>query len=213
MKKVVLGLLVSLLLWGCSSTKPNDSDAVNDALIGFTVNAQASRWQEALVFVTPDEVDEITDGNGIMKQEYRVAAKRLKLSTLKQMEWELDRKGRLIGMKDAMDESNEKYKVSDEQKTVGTDLDKKRKERIQQKLEEGKRILSGEKEEVQEPEVELYTNKLTEEEKRKYGSTGELRPPEKLEDETSEAAKSKEMDDEESSETSESAIEDSSSEY
>jgi len=88
MKKVVLGLLVSLLLWGCSSTKPNDSDAVNDALIGFTVNAQASRWQEALVFVTPDEVDEITDGNGIMKQEYRVAAKRMKLSTLKQMEWE-----------------------------------------------------------------------------------------------------------------------------
>lgn len=37
--------------------------------------------------------------------------------------------------------------------------------------------MAGE-DEQKEPEVEVYTNKLTEEEKRKYGSTAELRPPE-----------------------------------
>ncbi len=213
MKKVVLGLIPLLLLWGCSGTKSNDSDAVNDALIGFTVNAQASRWPEALAFITEDEVDEITDQNGLMKPEYQMAAKRIKLSTLKQMEWEVDRRGRLVGMKDVMDESNERYKVSDAQKSVGLDLDKKRQERIQNKLEEGKRILSGEKEEAKEPEVEYYTNKLTEEEKRKYGSTGELRPPEKSEVEKPAATESEDIDSEESSESSESAIEDSTSEY
>jgi hypothetical protein len=213
MKKMVLGLLPLLLLLGCSGTKSNDSDAVNDALIGFTVNAQGSRWPEALAFVAPNEVNEITDGNGYMKPEYQVAAKRLKLSTLKQMEWELDYRGRLVGMKDAMDESNERYKVSDAQKSVGLDLDKKRQERIQNKLEEGKRILSGEEEEVKEPEVEYYSNKLTEEEKRKYGSTGDLRPPEKNKVEKPAATESKDIESEESSESSESAIEDSTSEY
>ena len=213
MKKVVLGLLPLLLLCGCGGTKSNDSDAVNDALIGFTVNAQGSRWPEALAFITEDEVDEITDQNGLMKPEYQMAAKRIKLSTLKQMEWEVDRRGRLVGMKDVMDESNERYKVSDAQKSVGLDLDKKRQERIQNKLEEGKRILSGEEEEVKEPEVEYYSNKLTEEEKRKYGSTGELRPPEKSEIEKTATTESEELDSEESSESTKIAPENSTSEY
>lgn len=213
MKKVVLGLLPLLLLCGCGGTKSNDSDAVNDALIGFTVNAQGSRWPEALAFITEDEVDEITDQNGLMKPEYQMAAKRIKLSTLKQMEWEVDRRGRLVGMKDVMDESNERYKVSDAQKSVGLDLDKKRQERIQNKLEEGKRILSGEEEEVKEPEVEYYTNKLTEEEKRKYGSTGELRPPEKSEVEKPATTESEELDSEESPESTENAPENSTSDY
>lgn len=179
MKKVALGLILAFFYMGCSGTRSNDPDAINDALIGFTVNAQASRWPDALKYVTNDEVDEITDGNGMMKPEYQLAAKRLKLSTLKQMEWEVDGHGRLVGIKKAMDESNEKYKVSDDQRKVGTDLDQKRKARIQAKIEQGKRILAGEeKEEAKEPKVEFYTNKLTEEEKRKYGSTGELRAPE-----------------------------------
>ena len=202
MKKVVLGLIPLLLLWGCSGTKSNDSDAVNDALIGFTVNAQASRWPEALKFITQDEIDEVTNQNGLMKPEYQIAAKRLKLSTLKQMEWELDYRGRLVGMKDAMDESNERYKVSEAQKSVGLDLDKKRQERIQHKLEEGKRILSSE-EETKEPEIEYYTNKLTEEEKRKYGSTGELRPPEEYsEDSTKSTSETDDLNTDESDDSS-----------
>lgn len=177
MKKVALGLLSAALILGCSGNKQaDDQDAVNDALVGFTVNSQADRWPEALSYVSEDEVDEISDGQ-TMKPEYQVAAKRLRLSTLKQMNWELDRHGHLIGIKAAMDESNKKYTMSKDQSKVGSDLDEKRQQRIQEKIAEGKRIVAGDTA-TKKPEVEYYTNKLTEEEKRKYGSTGELRAPE-----------------------------------
>lgn len=178
MKKVALGLLSAALILGCSGNKQaDDPDAVNDALVGFTVNSQADRWPEALSYVCEDEVDEISDGQ-TMKPEYQVAAKRLRLSTLKQMDWEVDRHGRLIGIKAAMDESNKRYTVSKDQSKVGTDLEEKRQQRIQEKIAEGKRIMAGEDTQEKKPEVQYYTNKLTEEEKRKYGSTGELRAPE-----------------------------------
>ena len=139
MKKVALGLLSAVLLLGCSGNKQaDDSDAVNDALIGFTVNSQADRWPEALSFVCKDEVYEISDGQ-VMKPEYQVAAKRLRLSTLKQMDWDVDRHGRLIGIKAAMDESNKKYTMSKEQSKVGSDLEEKRQQRIQEKIAEGKK--------------------------------------------------------------------------
>ncbi|MFA6623496.1 MAG: hypothetical protein WCS54_05240 [Fibrobacteraceae bacterium] len=177
MKKVALGLLSAALILGCSGNKQaDDQDAVNDALVGFTVNSQADRWPEALSYVCEDEVDEISDGQTI-KPEYQVAAKRLRLSTLKQMNWEVDRHGRLIGIKAAMDESNKKYTMSKDQSKVGSDLEEKRQQRIQEKIAEGKRIVAGDTA-MKTPEVEYYTNKLTEEEKRKYGSTGELRAPE-----------------------------------
>ena len=57
-----------------------------------------------------------------------------------------------------------------------------RQDRIKRTLERGQRIMAGEEEEAsKEPEVEVITNKLTEDEKRKYGSTGELRAPEEVE--------------------------------
>lgn len=177
MKKVALGLLSAALILGCSGNKQaDDQDAVNDALVGFTVNSQADRWPEALSYVSEDEVDEISDGQ-TMKPEYQVAAKRLRLSTLKQMNLEVDFRGRLIGIKAAMDESNKKYTMSKDQSKVGSDLEEKRQQRIQEKIAEGKRIVAGDTA-TKKPQVEYYTNKLTEEEKRKYGSTGELRAPE-----------------------------------
>ena len=99
MKKMVLGWLFAFLLVGCASTPPNDPTAINDALIGFTVNSQGELWHEAILFVTPNEADEISDENGLMKQEYRVAASRLRISALRQMPWRVDKKGRLIGIK------------------------------------------------------------------------------------------------------------------
>lgn len=177
MKKMVLGWFVAMLV-GCASTQPNDPTAINDALIGFTVNSQGEHWHEAILFVTPDEADEISDENGLMKQEYRVAASRLRISALRQMPWRVDRKGRLIGIKAVLDDFNRKYAVSEDEKKVGSNLEQMRQERINRTLEKGKRIMAGEEEEAKEPEVEVFTNKLTEEEKRKYGSTGELRKPE-----------------------------------
>lgn len=178
MKKMVLGWLSAFFLIGCASTQPNDPTAINDALIGFTVNSQGEHWHEAILFVTPDEADEISDENGLMKQEYRVAASRLRISALRQIPWRVDKKGRLIGIKAVLDDFNRKYIVSEDEKKVGTNLEQMRQDRINRTLEKGKRIMAGEEEETQkEPEVEVFTNKLTEEEKRKYGSTGELRKP------------------------------------
>ena len=186
MKKMVLGCIFTLLLFGCASTPPNDPTAINDALIGFTVNSQGEHWHEAILFVTPDEADEISDENGLMKQEYRVAASRLRISALRQMPWKVDSKGHLVGIKAVLDDFNRKYAVSEDEKKVGTNLEQMRQDRINRTLEKGKRIMAGEEEEAQkEPEVEVFTNKLTEEEKRKYGSTGELRKPDEATEESS----------------------------
>ena len=97
-----------------------------------------------------------------------------------------------MGIKAAMDEANERYVVSEEQAKVGTNLEEMEKQRIQRRLEEGQKILQGEEEEAKaEPEVEVFTNKLTEEEKRKYGSTRDLQAPEEYHDENTEEAEEK----------------------
>ena len=48
-----------------------------------------------------------------------------------------------------------------------------------------------EQEAEQEQQVEVFTNKLTEEEKRKYGSTRDLQAPEEFKDENTEEAEEK----------------------
>ncbi len=183
MKQLFALSLFLFLCIGCAGTS-KDPEQINEALVGFTVNVQASRWEEALQFVTPGEAKEIATPDRQFKPEYQAAANRLPLTALKKMEWTVDGKGRLVGIKDVMDESNRRYLVSEEQKLVGSDLEAKREERIRQLLEEGERI-KNETPQQQEEEVEVMSNKLTEEEKRKYGSTGELRPPEPVSGEPS----------------------------
>lgn len=175
-----------MVLSGCAGSKSSNPDQINDALVGFTTSVQGVRWEEALKYVTEDEVYAISDGKEF-KPEYQVAARRLKLSTLKQMELYVDGSGRLVGIKKAMDDSNERYKMSEDQAKVGLDLEKREQERIKRRLEEGQKILEEESK-PQEPEVEVFTNKLTEEEKRKYGSTKELLPPEEYSDENTQEA-------------------------
>lgn len=175
-----------MVLSGCAGSKSSNPDQINDALVGFTTSVQGVRWEEALKYVTEDEVYAISDGKEF-KPEYQVAARRLKLSTLKQMELYVDGSGRLVGIKKAMDDSNERYKMSEDQAKVGLDLEKREQERIKRRLEEGQKILEEESK-PQEPEVEVFTNKLTEEEKRKYGSTKELLPPEEYFDENTQEA-------------------------
>jgi hypothetical protein len=82
-----------------------------------------------------------------------------------------------------MDETNERYKVSEEQAKVGTNLKQMEDDRIKRRLEEGQKILMEEENTAhQEPQVEVLTNRLTDDEKRKYGSTGELLAPESRDD-------------------------------
>ena len=114
------------------------------------------------------------------------------LSTLRKAGLQVDGKGRLVGIKDAMDEANERYVMSEEQAKVGTNLEEMEKEHIKRRLEEGQKILKEEEEEAnQEQQVEVLSNKLTDEEKRKYGSTRDLQAPEEFRDENIEEAEEK----------------------
>jgi len=185
MKKLLLGLSVfALVLAGCAGTKSDDPEAIDNALVAFTSCVQSSRWQEALNYVTPDEADEIGTSDGYeFKEEYMVAARRLPLSTLRKAGLEVDGHGRLVGIKDAMDEANDRYVMSKEQAKVGTNLKQMEDERIKRRIAEGQKILQEEEEAAnQEQEEIVFSNKLTDEEKRKYGSTRDLQAPETYQD-------------------------------
>ena len=179
MKKLLLSLsLLAMVLSACAGSKADDPDALDNALVGFTSCVQGSRWQEALEYVTSDEAEAISDGYEF-KQEYMLAARRLPLSTLRKAGLGVDDKGRLIGIKAAMDEANERNKMSADQAKVGTNLKQMEDERIKRRLEQGQKIMQEEEAAAsQEQEEIVYSNKLTDEEKRKYGSTGELMAPE-----------------------------------
>ena len=189
MKKFLMGIAFSALaLIGCAGTS-DDPEALDNALVGFT---SCARWQEALEYVTPDEANQISSDGYEFKQEYQLAARRLPLSTLRKAGLQVDGKGRLVGIKDAMDEANERYVMSEEQAKVGTNLEEMEKEHIKRRLEEGQKILKEEEEEAnQEQQVEVLSNKLTDEEKRKYGSTRDLQAPEEFRDENIEEAEEK----------------------
>ena len=192
MKKILMGLaFFAFALVGCAGTS-DDPEALDNALVGFTSCVQGSRWQEALDYVTPDEANQISPDGYEFKPEYQTAARRLPLSTLRKAGLKVDGRGRLVGIKDAMDEANERYVVSEEQAKVGTNLEEMEKKHIQQRLAEGQKIMQEEEEEAnQEQQVEVFSNKLTDEEKRKYGSTRDLQAPEEFHDENTEEAEEK----------------------
>ena len=190
MKKLLLGLALSALVFsGCAGSRSDDPEAIDTALVGFTSCVQGSRWQEALDYVTEDEANAISPDGYEFKEEYKIAARRLPLSTLRKAGLEVDGNGRLVGIKDAMDEANERYVMSEEQAKVGTNLKEMEDARIKRRLEEGQRVLKEEEEAANKEQEEIvFSNKLTEEEKRKYGSTGELRAAETYQDENTEQA-------------------------
>ena len=193
-KLLVLLSAMSLFFFGCAGNTPKDeAGSLDDALVSFTSNVQSSRWQEALNFVTPDEARQIGTSDGYeFLPEYQTAASRLPLSTLRKAGLGVDSDGRLVGIKAVMDETNERYKVSEEQAKVGTNLKQMEDDRIKRRLEEGQKILQEEEQEAeQEQQVEVFTNKLTDEEKRKYGSTRDLQAPEEFHDENTEEAEEK----------------------
>jgi hypothetical protein len=191
MKKLLACIsFIALVLTACAGSRSDDPEALDNALVGFTSCVQGSRWQEALEYVTPDEADDIASDDGYeFKDQYKTAARRLPLSTLRKAGLEVDGKGRLIGIKAAMDEANERYVMSEEQAKVGTNLKQMEDERIKRRIEQGQKILQEEETEAnQEQEEIVYSNKLTEEEKRKYGSTRDLQAPEAYQDENTQEA-------------------------
>ena len=95
----------------------SDPDRTNDVMISFLKDAQAGFWKEAMENVSLEERAEMMDGVNVM-QEYKDAINRIRLSTIKNMDLGLDRKGRLVGLKDILDESNERHIASDEKVVI-----------------------------------------------------------------------------------------------
>jgi hypothetical protein len=123
MKKFLMGVsFLAMVLAGCAGSLSDDPEKIDTALVGFTSCVQSSRWSEALDYVTSSEANEISDGDEF-KEEYKLAARSLPLSTLRKAGLKVDGKGRLVGIKDAMHEANERYIVSEEQAKVGTNLE------------------------------------------------------------------------------------------
>ncbi len=117
----LLLLLVVFLLVSCASGKvvSRDREKVNDTMITFVQRAQAGFWKEAMANITPEEREDMMEGNHVM-QEYKDAVNRIRLSTIKYMELGLDSKGRLVGVKDVLDESNSFYIASEEKIMIDT---------------------------------------------------------------------------------------------
>ena len=94
-----------------------DPEKVNDVMITFVQRAQAGFWKEAMENVSLEERADMMEGTNVM-QEYKDAVRRIRLSTIKNMDLGLDRSGRLVGLKDLLDESNERYIASEEKVVI-----------------------------------------------------------------------------------------------
>jgi len=122
----LLMLLIVLSLSACASSKPavRDPDKTNEAMITFVTKARADFWREAMEVVTPHERDQMMSGGRVMP-EYREAVARIRLSTIRNMEeLSLDNKGRLVGLKDLLDESNERVRAAAEEEKEKIDSSK-----------------------------------------------------------------------------------------
>jgi len=114
----LLILFVLFFIMACAGTKSaGDQEKINDVMITFLQRAKAGFWKEAMENVTQDERFDMMEDGQVM-QEYKDAVNRIRLSTIKNMDLSLDRKGKLVGLKDILDESNEAYKASDEKVVI-----------------------------------------------------------------------------------------------
>jgi len=102
----------------CAGTRSaSDPDKTYEVFIEFHKDAKAGFWREAMARVTPNEREEMMEGADVM-QEYKDAVNRIRLTTIKNMDLSLDKKGRLVGLKDILDESNERTVASDEKVVI-----------------------------------------------------------------------------------------------
>jgi len=118
----VLMLFVIFSILACAGGRSGgrynaDPDKTTEVMITFVQRAQAGFWKEAMENVSLQERSEMMDGVNVM-QEYKDAVNRIRLSTIKNMDLTLDSRGRLVGLKDILDESNERNVASDEKVVI-----------------------------------------------------------------------------------------------
>lgn len=128
MTKMMFAVALVAGLLSCAGKKEivNSEEALGDALISFTVNAQATRFTDAINYLTYDEQLQLIDGNGNVKEEYRTAMSRVKLSALQAEKLELDGDGKIVGMRAILDRANQRFQISDKQRTMNLDQVEKR---------------------------------------------------------------------------------------
>jgi hypothetical protein len=153
-------LLVVFSIASCASGKAvnRDPEKVNDTMITFVQKAQAGFWKEAMNNITPEEREDMMDGGQVLP-EYKEAIGRIRLSTIKNMDLGLDGKGRLVGVRDILDESNNMYVASEEKVTIDPskleDLSVKR----QKEEEEAKKRLQDAPPVEEKSEWDIYYSK------------------------------------------------------
>jgi len=156
-----------------------DSEKTNEVMITFVQRAQAGFWKEAMENVCLEERAEMMDGVNVM-QEYKDAVNRIRLSTIKNMDLGLDRKGRLVGLKDILDESNERYVASDEKVVIDpSKLEDRAALRQKQEEEAARKALSDPVREEKSTWLDVYYGNT------KSGGGGRVikeKPPEEDED-------------------------------
>jgi hypothetical protein len=102
----LLMLCAAFFVVSCAGSVSRNPERTYDVMTTFVQRAQAGFWKEAMDTVTPSEREEMMDG-GQLFPEYKEAISRLRLSTFKNMDLGLDSKGRLVGIKDVLDGSND----------------------------------------------------------------------------------------------------------
>ena len=135
----LLILFAVLLVVACASSTVNrDPEKTNEVMITFVTRARAGFWGEAMQHVTPQEREDMMEDGQVMP-EYREAVSRIRLSTIRNMELGLDGKGRLVGLKDILDESNDMYRANADRveldSTKFEDLSVKERKRQQEEAE------------------------------------------------------------------------------
>jgi len=146
LKLLMLPLAVSLVVGCASSSVKRDPDKTHDVMITFVQKAQAGFWKDAMENVTPEERNEMMEDDHVLT-EYRDAVNRIRLSTIKNMDLGLDGKGRLVGLINILDESNNMFRASEERVVIDAskleDLSvqrRKREEEEKKRLEEAMKI-------------------------------------------------------------------------
>jgi len=147
----LLMLFVAFTLISCASGKTvnRDPERVADKMTNFVQQAQAGFWKEAMEHITPEEREEMMDGNQVF-QEYKDAVNRIRLTTINNMDLGVDGRGRLVGVKAILDRSNNAFRAVEERAKIDPskleDLAAKRK---REEEEAKKRLLEN----PQEPET------------------------------------------------------------
>jgi hypothetical protein len=152
-------LLIALSLAACASTGGSrNSEKTNEVMITFVTKARANYWREAMENVTPEEREDMMEDGKVM-QEYKDAVGRIRLSTVRNMELGLDSRGRLVGLKDILDESNNMFRASEEKANIDPsklkDLEAERLKKAKEDSTKTKEIIEKENAEREKAAINL----------------------------------------------------------